>query len=85
MPESGLTHLNVHAVRLTVHDLGDTHLRDLDATGQARTSGTSISLCLQPSDTLNLRITVQNRAFSDPFSTCLEQSVLFRMNTQTGR
>ena len=39
-----MTYLNVHAVRLTVYDFGDTDLRDLDATGQARTSGKRISL-----------------------------------------
>jgi len=38
-----MTYLNVHAVRLTVYDLGDADLRDLDATGQARTSEKKIS------------------------------------------
>ena len=38
-----MTYLNIHAVRLTVYDLDDTDLRDLDATGQARTSEKKIS------------------------------------------
>jgi len=46
LPGVRLTYLNVHAVRLTVYDLGDADLCDLDATSQARTSGKKISLSL---------------------------------------
>jgi regulator of sirC expression with transglutaminase-like and TPR domain len=45
-PKSGVTYLDVHAVRLTVYDFGDTDLRDLDATSQARTAEKRISLSL---------------------------------------
>jgi len=67
-----MTYLNIHAVRLTVYDLGDTDLRDLDATGQAGTSEKKVSLSLRSSDAFHIRVTIKNRAFSDPLSASLE-------------